>query len=216
MTTNSQKHPQCDTKRLWGDTKQTHKDTKHPLRDARQLQKQLQKAKLFPREICSLFFCGCLATVYWMGSNTCLFPGSHFLKICPWQGEMFAYTDTIQHNKWPWKWISAFPSTSLKQVNTHNSHFPKLWVSLHFGFLSSILCVCPWCDEKCEFYTGHIAYSTVLPSQAHCLIVIIYIPLETFLSVLSAACYSHTPLHMSRLKALSLLHHALKAVYLTH
>lgn len=149
----------------------------------------------------------------------CLCPGAHFLKICPWQGQSVTYTDTFHRDKWPWKWISVFHSTSLKQAKTHTIAFSPS-SEFHYTSVSSVLfwqaLYVPLLWWEMWIYTEHVASSTVLHSQTHCLIVIIYIPLETFLPVLSAACFSHPPLHMSRLKALSLLHHALKAVYLTH
>lgn len=139
------------------ETQNHHKEIPDYFRDI----KQLQTARLLQREICSLFLSGCLAPVYWMESITCLCPGASFLIIHSRQGESVAYTDTVQHDKWPWKWISAFPSTSLKQVKTHTIAISPS-SGFHYTLVSSVLFWQPVCAvdvmRNVNFYTGYIAY----------------------------------------------------------
>lgn len=52
--------------------------------------------------------------------------------------------NTFQHDKWPWKWISAVSSTSLEPFPQALAFITVRFPQFYFGHL----CLCPWCKEK--------------------------------------------------------------------
>lgn len=74
--------------------------------------------------------------------------------------------NTFQHDKWPWKWISAISSTSLEPFPQALA-FITVWFP-HFYF--GRLCLCPWCNEKRWISTQdsqHRAALADIPPHAH-------------------------------------------------
>lgn len=66
--------------------------------------------------------------------------------------------NTFQHDKWPWKWISAISSTSLEPFPQALA-FITVWFP-HFYF--GCLCLCPWCNEKCWISTQDLQHCATL------------------------------------------------------
>lgn len=141
------------------------------------------------------------------------------LRVSPWPVQDKLRPKRCPH-RWPWK-IRSSPlrSPSIKEAKTHSVAISQS-TGFHYTLASLLLF---WQGSVCaldvmrsvNFCTGHAvkAHSAALPHSHN---------LHPTWSVFTRASrqpvffFPHTSSHMSRLKALSLLHHALKAVYLTH
>lgn len=90
------------------------------------------------------------------GLLTCPCPRLHFSPRPPHA----SVTDinTVQHDKWPWKQISAISSTSLEPFPQALAFITVWFPQFYFGRL----CLCPWCKEKCWISTQDKQHRTAL------------------------------------------------------
>lgn len=122
--------------KLWHWLKARHELHARP-NGHKETRKQLQRALLFLVILC-LLQSGCLAPMKeGQGDFYMSVPGdpsSPNLAVA--RPECCLHT--LQHDKWPWKWISAFPTVSLKQAKTHTIAISPS-SEFHYTSVSSVL-----------------------------------------------------------------------------